>query len=70
MQPVGDRTEDPPAAPAPGPGRSTRRLAEIALLVLLVALPLVTNDTFFIDRVGRYFLFAIFAISVDLIWGY
>ncbi len=70
MQPVGDRTEDPPAAPAPGPGRSTRRLVEIALLVLLVALPLVTNDTFFIDRVGRYFLFAIFAISVDLIWGY
>jgi ABC-type branched-subunit amino acid transport system permease subunit len=70
VQPVGDRTEDPPAAPAPGPGRSTRRLAEIALLVLLVALPLVTNDTFFIDRVGRYFLFAIFAISVDLIWGY
>jgi len=70
VQPVGDRTEDPPAAPAPGPGRSTRRLVEIALLVLLVALPLVTNDTFFIDRVGRYFLFAIFAISVDLIWGY
>jgi len=70
VQPVGDRTEDPPAAPAPGPGRSTRRVAEIALLVLLVALPLVTNDTFFIDRVGRYFLFAIFAISVDLIWGY
>jgi urea ABC transporter permease protein UrtC len=70
VQPVGDRTEDPPAAPAQGPGRSTRRLAEIALLALLAALPLVTNDTFFIDRVGRYFLFAIFAISVDLIWGY
>jgi branched-chain amino acid transport system permease protein len=47
-----------------------RRTSEIALLVVLVALPIVSSDLFLIDRFGRYFLFAIFALSVDLIWGY
>ncbi len=70
MQPVGDLTEGRPPEPAAAPGRRTRRTAEIAFLVLLVALPLLSNDTFLIDRFGRYFLFAVFAISVDLIWGY
>ncbi len=36
----------------------------------LVALPIISDDRFLIDRFGRYFLFAIFALSVDLIWGY
>ena len=40
------------------------------MLLALVALPLVSSDKFLIDRFGRYFLFAIFALSVDLIWGY
>ncbi len=40
------------------------------LLVALIAFPLVSGDTFLIDRVGRYFLLAAFAVSVDLIWGY
>jgi ABC-type branched-subunit amino acid transport system permease subunit len=40
------------------------------LLAAIVALPLLTSDTFLVDRFGRYFLFAVFAISVDLIWGY
>jgi urea transport system permease protein len=47
-----------------------RHLVELALLAALVALPLLSGDVFLIDRFGRYFLFAIFAISVDLIWGY
>jgi len=47
-----------------------RRLVEIALLVALLVLPIISSDRFLIDRFGRYFLFAIFALSVDLIWGY
>ena len=48
----------------------SRRRAEAILLLALIALPLVSGDTFLIDRLGRYFLFAAFAVSVDLIWGY
>jgi urea transport system permease protein len=36
----------------------------------LIVTPLITRDTFLIDRLGRYFLLAAFAVSVDLIWGY
>jgi len=39
-------------------------------LVALLVLPIISSDRFLIDRFGRYFLFAIFALSVDLIWGY
>lgn len=49
--------------------RSRRRL-EAILLLGLVAVPLVSGDSFLVDRLGRYFLFAAFAVSVDLIWGY
>jgi ABC-type branched-subunit amino acid transport system permease subunit len=57
---------------SPSTTRTTRsrRTAEIVLLVALIVFPLVTSDTFLVDRFGRYFLFAVFAISVDLIWGY
>lgn len=48
----------------------SRRRVEVLLLVALIAFPLVSGDTFLIDRVGRYFLLAAFAVSVDLIWGY
>jgi len=48
----------------------SRRRVEALLLLALIALPLVSGDTFLIDRVGRYFLLAAFAVSVDLIWGY
>lgn len=37
---------------------------------LLVAVPLVSRDAFFVDRIGRFLLLAVFALSVDLIWGY
>ena len=47
-----------------------RRVIEIVLLVVLVALPFASGDLFLIDRMGRYLLFGAFAISVDLIWGY
>ena len=52
------------------PTHRTRRLVEVALLLALVALPILSDDRFLIDRFGRYFLFAIFALSVDLIWGH
>lgn len=39
-------------------------------MVALLVLPIISSDRFLIDRFGRYFLFAIFALSVDLIWGY
>lgn len=48
----------------------SRRRVEAILLLALIAFPLVIGDTFLIDRLGRYFLFAAFAVSVDLIWGY
>jgi ABC-type branched-subunit amino acid transport system permease subunit len=47
-----------------------RRRVEAILLLAVIAFPLLSGDTFLIDRVGRYFLFATFAVSVDLIWGY
>jgi urea transport system permease protein len=56
---------------APGtPRQPSRPLVEVVLLLAVIVFPLVSRDTFLIDRVGRYFLFAMFAISVDLIWGY
>jgi urea transport system permease protein len=61
----------------PGPGlvgsiatRPTRRRVEAILLLALLAFPVLSGDSFFVDRLGRYFLFAAFAVSVDLIWGY
>ena len=56
------------ALPSSG-GRALRR-AELILLALIVALPLASGDTFLVDRIGRYLLLAVFALSVDLIWGY
>lgn len=47
-----------------------RRRVEAILLLALIAFPLLSSDTFLVDRLGRYFLFAAFAVSVDLIWGY
>ena len=50
--------------------QGSRRRVETILLLALIAVPLVSSDSFLVDRVGRYFLFATFAVSVDLIWGY
>lgn len=50
--------------------RRVLRNAELAVLALLVAVPLLSRDAFFVDRIGRFLLLAVFAISVDLIWGY
>ena len=52
------------------PGRKELLSAELILLALLVALPAVSADTFLVDRIGRFLLLAVFALSVDLIWGY
>ena len=43
---------------------------EILVLAGVVLLPLISNDRALINRFGGYFLLAIFAVSVDLIWGY
>ena len=50
--------------------RRALRNAELVVLGLLVAVPLLSRDLFFVDRIGRFLLLAVFAISVDLIWGY
>lgn len=62
----GGTVRRPPGTPA----LRSRRAVEILLLLVLIAFPLISRDTFLVDRLGRYFLFATFAISVDLIWGY
>ncbi|HEX5671940.1 MAG TPA: branched-chain amino acid ABC transporter permease, partial [Acidimicrobiia bacterium] len=51
-------------------GGKALRNVELILLALLVVLPLVSRDAFFVDRIGRFLLLAVFALSVDLIWGY
>jgi ABC-type branched-subunit amino acid transport system permease subunit len=48
----------------------SRRFVEAVVLGALVLLPLVVRDAATIERFGGYLLLAIFAISVDLIWGY
>jgi urea transport system permease protein len=52
------------------PRSSRRRAIELALLALLVVVPLVSADAFFVDRLGRYLLWAALAVSLDLIWGF
>jgi ABC-type branched-subunit amino acid transport system permease subunit len=56
--------------PIPQSAQRRSRRAELIVLSLMVLLPLITNDTALIERLGGYFLLAVFAISVDLIWGY
>ncbi len=51
-------------------GGKALRYVELILLGLLVALPVASRDAFFVDRIGRFLLLAVFALSVDLIWGY
>lgn len=54
---------------SPRVGKQTRR-TELVVLAFIVVLPLVSGDIAMMERFGGYFLLAIFAISVDLIWGY
>lgn len=66
-----DRVPDGSTGEPSGTPRNVRRLSfELILLVAIVVFPILSSDLFLVDRVGRYFLFAVFAISVDLIWGY
>jgi len=51
-------------------GGGSLRYAEFVLLAALVAVPALSRDAFFVDRIGRFLLLAVFALSVDLIWGY
>ena len=52
------------------PQSRRRRAGEVLFAAFILVLPFMSSDLFFIDRFGRYFVWAIFAISVDLIWGY
>lgn len=54
---------------SPRVAKQTRR-TELIVLTFVVVLPLISSDIAMIERFGGYFLLAIFAISVDLIWGY
>ncbi len=72
MQPV---TRDTPGEPADRPPGFTKvvkslRFVEVVVLGVLVLVPAVVRDTATVERFGGYLLLAIFAISVDLIWGY
>ena len=60
------------SGPVTGPEArfSSRRATELAMLAALVLAPLVFQDAFTIDRLGRYLLLAVFAMTVDLVWGY
>jgi len=39
-------------------------------VAVIVGLPLVSEDAFLADQLGKFFLYGIFALSVDLVWGY
>jgi urea transport system permease protein len=69
-RPAGDISGGTVRRPPGTSGLRTRRMVEVVLLGALIVFPLVDRDAFLVDRVGRYLLFAAFAISVDLIWGY
>jgi ABC-type branched-subunit amino acid transport system permease subunit len=34
-----------------------------------IAVPLVAEDPFLADQLGKFLLYGIFALSVDLVWG-
>jgi urea transport system permease protein len=40
------------------------------VLAIAVAVPLITEDAFLADQLGKFLLYGIFALSVDLVWGY
>ncbi len=72
-QTVSSQAGIPPGLHSRGPGvlgHLTLRRIEWGLAAVLVAVPLVSRDAFVVDRIGRFLLLAVFAISVDLIWGY
>jgi ABC-type branched-subunit amino acid transport system permease subunit len=52
------------------PRSSRRRAVEAVLLLALVALPLLASDGFLVGRFGRDLVWAVFALSLDLIWGF
>jgi urea ABC transporter permease protein UrtC len=37
---------------------------------VIVGLPLVSEDAFLADQIGKFYLYGIFALSVDLVWGF
>jgi urea transport system permease protein len=39
-------------------------------VAVIVGLPLLSEDAFLADQLGKFFLYGIFALSVDLVWGF
>lgn len=71
MQPLTDETtQRSPRRRIRMSADRARRIVEVAILAAIVVLPLVVRDQATIERFGGYLLLAVFAISVDLIWGY
>src|SRR5688572_22901923 len=47
-----------------------RRSVELAVVLVAILIPIVTRDPFVADRVGRFALYAVLALSLDLVWGF
>ena len=45
------------------------RYIDIAILIFLMVFPLFTKE-FRVEMMGRYICYVIFALSLDLLWGY
>ena len=45
------------------------RYIDIAILIFLIVFPFFTKE-FRIEMMGRYICYVIFALSLDLLWGY
>ena len=70
MQPLTDETTQRSPRRRRVSADRARRIVEAAILAAIVVLPLVVRDQATVERFGGYLLLAVFAISVDLIWGY
>lgn len=47
-----------------------RRTVETAFVVAAIIVPIVSRDEFIADRLGRFALYAVLALSLDLLWGF
>src|SRR5260370_24188115 len=72
-----DAAPDPPellptALPAPPPSRTWAGRAFLAIFLMALLLPAIAfeGDRYWLPMITRYMCLALFALSVDLIWGY
>ncbi len=62
----------PTALPAPPPSRTWAGRAFLAIFLMALFLPAIAfeGDRYWLPMITRYMCLALFALSVDLIWGY